>query len=171
MRASRFLSAIMLAAFTVAGCGYSFRGSLPPTIKTVAIPVFANKSQEPNVESFVTQAVVEAFMNSGRLRVVPVAQADSVLEGEIVEYRIDSLTYDRQANVTEYRLWITLNLTLRDVKGNATLYKEDGVQEKADFRIPGQRDVRLTILQEEEAAKRAAVDIGRSIVNRAVERF
>ena len=53
-----------------AGCGYSWRGSLPPHIKTVGVPVFANRTQWPNIEAAMTAAVVNAFATDGRLRVV-----------------------------------------------------------------------------------------------------
>jgi len=153
----------------VTGCGYSLRGNLPPHIKTIAIPVFVNKTQEPAVENFITQAVVEAFVTSGQLKVVVPAEADSVLEGEIVGYRLDSLSFDPRANVREYRLLVTLNLQFRDARKNVTLWRQEGLQEKADFRVPSQ--VAVTVSREEAAVRRAAVDIGRSIVNLAIDRF
>lgn len=160
-----FTAALLLTA----GCGYSLRGNLPSHIRTVAIPVFDNKTQEPAVEGFLTRAVVEAFVTSGRLRVVRPEEADSILEGEIVGYRVDSLSFDPRANVREYRLTVTLNLQLRDTRKNVTLWRQEGIQEKADFRVPGQ--VAATVASEESALRAAAVDIGRAIVNMAVDRF
>ncbi len=151
------------------GCGYSLRGNLPGHIRTVAVPIFVNKTQEPAVENFLTQAVVDAFVTSGRLKVVRPDEADSILEGEIVGYRLDSLSFDSRANVREYRLTVTLNLQFRDVRRNAMLWRQEGVSEKADFRVPGQ--VSATISREEAAVRGAAVDIGRTIVNMAVDRF
>ncbi|MBI4589357.1 MAG: LptE family protein [Candidatus Rokubacteria bacterium] len=153
----------------LAGCGYSLRGNLPEHIRTVAVPVFVNRTQEPAVENFLTRAVVDAFVTSGRLKVVRPEEADSILEGEIVGYQLDSLSFDSRANVREYRLTVTLNLQFRDVKRNVLLWRQEGVQEKADFRVPGQ--VSATITREESALRAAAVDIGRAIVNLAVDRF
>jgi len=68
----------------LAGCGYSLHGNLPEHVQTVAVPVFTNRTAEPAIESFLTQAVVEAFATNGRLRVVNAAQADAILEGEVV---------------------------------------------------------------------------------------
>jgi len=156
-------------ALLLVACGYSFSGSLPPHIKTVAVPVFANRTSEPAVENFITGAVIDAFVTSGRLRVVRPEEADSVLEGEIVGYRIEALAFDPRANVQEYRLWVTLNLQFRDVRKSLTLWRQQGLQEKADFRVPGQ--VAVTISREEAALRQAAVDIGRTVVNLAVNRF
>lgn len=153
----------------LAGCGYSLRGGLPGHIQTVAVPIFVNKTQEPAVEDLLTRAVVDAFVTSGRLKVVRREEADSILEGEIVGYRVDSLSFDPRANVREYRLTVTLNLQFRDVKQNAMLWRQEGLQEKADFRVPGQ--VSATLSREESALRAAAADIGRAIVTLAADRF
>ncbi len=153
----------------LAGCGYSFRGSLPPHIRTIAVLVLENKTQKPGVESLITSALVEAIVSSGRVRSAAPEAADAILSGAVVGYALESLSFDRSANVTEYRLRITLNLTLRDVKRNEELWKEDGIQERADFKVPGQ--VSATLISEEDALRRASVDIARAVVNRAIEGF
>lgn len=158
-----------LVILLVGGCGYSLRGNLPGHIRTVAVPVFANKTQHPAVENFLTSAVVDAFVTSGRLKVARPEDADSILEGEIVGYEVDSISFDRQANVREYRLTVTLNLRFRDRRRNETLWRQEGVQEKADFRVPGQ--VAATFSSEQSALREAAETIGRAIVTHATERF
>jgi outer membrane lipopolysaccharide assembly protein LptE/RlpB len=163
-RALSFLILLLMA-----GCAYSLRGNLPPHIRTIAIPVFTNKTQEPAIENFLTQAVVDAFVTSGRLRVARAEEADSILEGEIVGYHLESLSFDPRANIREYRLLVILNLQYRDVKKNTMLWRQEGIQEKADFRVPGQ--VSVTISREEAALRRAAVDIGRAIVTFTTDRF
>jgi len=160
---------LLLASLLLSGCGYSLRGNLPGHIKSVAIPLFANRTEEPAVEQVITNAVIDAFVTSGRLRVVPPERADSILEGEIVGYRIEALAFDSRANVREYRLWVTLNLQFRDIRKNSMLWRQEGLQEKADFRVPSQ--VAVTISREASAIREAAVDIGRDIVNLAVDRF
>ncbi len=164
-----FRSWLLLLALLLGGCGYSLRGTLPAHIKSVAVPIFVNRTHEPAVEHAITRAVIDAFVTSGRLRVVRAEDADSVLEGEIVGYRIEALAFDPRANVREYRLWVTLNLKFRDVRKDRMLWRQEGLQERADFRVPGQ--VAVTISREESALRQAAVDIGRAIVNLAADRF
>jgi hypothetical protein len=158
--------ALWLAA---GGCGYSLSGNLPDHIRTVAVPIFKNHTQEPAVENTITQAVIGAFTSGGRLRVVPLEAADAVLEGEIVGYAIDSLSFDRTLNVREYRLRVLLNIRFRDLRQNAVLWRQEGLEEKSDFRVIGQ--VSDTISREEGAVRQAAVDIGRRIVTLATDRF
>lgn len=160
---------LLASVLLLGGCGYSLSGNLPAHIRTVAVPVFANKTQAPAVENLLTRAVVDAFVTSGRLKVVRAEEADSILEGEIVEYQLNSLSFDSRVNVREYRLTVTLNLQFRDVRKNVVLWRQEGVQEKTDFRVQGQ--VSATITSEETALRGAAVDIGRAIVNLAVDRF
>ena len=162
-------AALLVAVAALAGCGYSLRGNLPDDVKTVAVPLFANRTPEPGVENLLTQAVVEAFAKNGRLRVVQPAAADSILEGEVVGYRLEALAFDPRESIRQYRLVVTLNLRFRDVKRNSLLFEEPRLQEQADFRVVGA--VSQTISREESALRAAAVDIGRSIVSLAIDRF
>ncbi len=161
--------ALGLLAAVVAGCGYSFLGTLPDHIQTVAVPVFANKTGEPAVESFLTSAVVEAFSTNGRLRVVKREDADAVLEGEVIGYSVQSISYDSQANVRQYRLTVTMNLKLLDMKKSAVLFEEHNLREKADFQV--MNAVSQTISREETAVRTAATEIARAIVSLTVNRF
>ena len=169
MRGGGRALALGLIAAAVAGCGYSFRGGLPEHIQTVAVPVFANKTGEPRIESLLTNGVVEAFSTNGRLRVVRREDADAVLEGEVIRYSVTSISYDSQANVRQYRLVVTMNLKLLDMKKSAVLFEEHGLSEKADFNV--QNAVSQTIAVEETAVRSAATEIGRAIVSITLSRF
>jgi outer membrane lipopolysaccharide assembly protein LptE/RlpB len=164
----RALAGVVVAAL-LAGCGYSFRGTLPSHVKTVSVPIFVNRTREPGVESVITRAVVEAFSTNGRLRVVRAEDADAILEGEITSYGVEAIAYDRTLNVQQYRLVVILNLRMRDVKRNEVLFQQAGVQEQADFRVIGPVD--LTIAREETALRQAATEIGRSVVSLTIDRF
>jgi outer membrane lipopolysaccharide assembly protein LptE/RlpB len=160
---------LALLAVDLAGCGYSFRGNLPDHIKTVAVPVFTNKTAEPAVETFLTSAVVEAFASNGRLRVVKPEDADAILDGEVVGYSVQSIAFDNRANVRQYRLLVTMNLRLRDVRRSSILFEQQSLKEKADFQVLGA--VSQTISAEESAVRTAAVEIGRAIVSLTIDRF
>ena len=167
MRARALL--LLGLAVLAGGCGYTVRGTLPAHIHSVAVPIFRNRTQEPAIESLITRAVVEAFSTNGRLRVVGTEQADAILDGEITSYTIASIAFDKDANVRLYRLVVTVNLRLRDLRQNAVLFQQDNVREQADFRV--QDAVSQTISREETAVRVAATDIGRAIVSLTVSRF
>jgi hypothetical protein len=151
------------------GCGYSTKGNLPGHIKSVAVPTFRNKTQQPAVESTITAAVINAFVTSGKLKVVAADEADSILEGEVVGYVVVSVAVDNRINARQYRLVVTMNLEFRDVRQGGMLFRQEGLQEQADFTVPF--EVSGTINREEGAVRAAAVDIGRRVVNLVVDRF
>jgi outer membrane lipopolysaccharide assembly protein LptE/RlpB len=158
-----------VAVGLLAGCGYSFRGTLPEHVKTISVPIFVNRTQEPGVESIITRAVAEAFSTNGRLRVVRIEDADAVLEGEVTSYGVEAIAFDRTLNVQQYRLVVILNLRMRDLRKNAVLFQQTGVAEQADFRVVGPVD--QTISREETALRSAATEIGRSVVSLTIDRF
>ena len=159
----------LAASLPLGGCGYSLRTSMPAGIKTVHVPVLENKTAEPGIEDFITQALTQAVVQSG-VRIARNAQeADASLEGAIVEYRLMSLSFDSSANVTSYRLIIGLALTFKDLKQNKVIWKQDRIEERADFQVAGQ--VTQTIAREQVAVQKAAVDVARAIVSFAFEGF
>lgn len=165
----RHVAPLWAAAVLTAACGYTFRGTLPAHIETVGVPIFVNRTPEPAVENVVTRATIEAFATSGRLRVVPPERADSILEGEITGYELQSIAFDPAANVRQYRLLLTMNVRFRDVRENKVLFQRGGLQERADFQVPAA--VSETLVRETAALRQAAVEIGRAVVSAALDRF
>ncbi len=166
-RAAR--AAVLLLGLLAGGCGYTVGGQLPPNVKTIAVPMFKNLTKQPAVEDVMTSAVVSAFANTG-IKVVPVQQADSILEGEIVEYNVQSIAYDSSINAEVFRLRMRLNLQFRDVRNNTMIWRQEGLEDRADFRSRG--DVAQTISQERTGAvSQAAAEIARRIVSLALDRF
>jgi outer membrane lipopolysaccharide assembly protein LptE/RlpB len=160
---------LTIAALALAGCGYSFQGTLPSHIKTVAVPMFLNRTSQPGVEGIITNAVVHAFATNGRLRVVRTAEADAILDGEVTGYSVGPIAFSPSLGIQEYRLSVVLNLRMRDVRRNVLIFQQNGVSEIADFRVVG--SVSTTVSVEQTALTAAAGEIARSIVSLAIDRF
>ncbi len=169
MKLARRSASVVGAVLLLVGCGYSVRGHLPDDIRTVAIPILTNRTMKPAVETEMTRALADAFATDGRLKVVSRDAADSLLEGEVTSYELVSIAFDPEANVRLYRLVVTLNVRLRDVRRNTVLFNGQGLSEKADFRVSGA--VAETISREEIALRAATLDIARAVVALAIERF
>lgn len=170
MRSVRRRGAALLAlVVTLGGCGYSFQGTLPDHVKTVAVPIFVNRTQQPAVENVITRAIVDAFATNGRLRVVRPEDADSILEGEVLQYTVGAIAVDPSLNVQQYRLGVTLNLRMRDVRLNRLLFEQANFSEQADFLVAG--SVAQTLSIEAGALQQAATEIARSVVSLALDRF
>ena len=162
-------AAVLALAVTLSGCGYSFQGTLPDHVKTVAVPIFVNRTQQPAVENVITRAIVDAFATNGRLRVVRREDADSILEGEVLQYTVGAIAVDPSLNVQQYRLGVTLNLRMRDVRQNRLLFEQANFSEQADFLVAG--SVAQTLSIEAGALQQAATEIARSVVSLALDRF
>ena len=162
-------AALLVLACTLDGCGYSFHGTLPDHVKTIAVPIFVNRTQQPAVEGVITRAIVDAFATNGRLRVVRTEDADSILEGEVLQYNVNAIAVDPSLNVQQYRLGVTLNLRMRDVRLNRLLFEQANFSEQADFLVAG--SVAQTISIEAGALQQAATQIARSVVSLALDRF
>ena len=169
MTPRRAASALALLALVTGGCGYTIGVQLPPDVKTIAVPMFKNLTQQPAVEDVMTQAMVTAFANTG-VTVVPVQQADSILEGEVVEYQVQSIAFDTSTNAQVYRLRVKLNIQFRNVRNNTMIFRQDGIEDRSDFRAWG--DVAQTLSQERlGATSQAAVEIARRVVSLTLDRF
>ena len=103
------------------------------------------------------------------MKVVPIDQVDAILQGEVVAYSLDGLAFDQTANVCAYRLRLVLNVEFRDVRKSAMLWRQEGLSETSDFQVQGQ--VSDTIARGQGAVSQAAAEIGRKVVNLALDRF
>src|SRR6476646_11993272 len=111
----------LIALFLLDGCGYGLvgRGSssnfLPPTVKTIEVPAFVNKTTRVELEQRVTQAVADEFVSRGRLRLVTgPAEADVILRGSIDSFGIFPIAFNAQGRATQYQVAITANIELVD---------------------------------------------------------
>ena len=102
MRPIAFSSAVLsaaLALLSLSGCGYHTLGAathLPPDVKTLAVPVFATRTEANGTETAMTEAVVREFATRTRFRVTTDAgaDADAVLHGTILKQTTTPLTYN-----------------------------------------------------------------------------
>lgn len=113
------LSLIALAMVSCAG--YQLGGSKPPSlagVKTVAVPMFANGTQEPRAEALATTAVTDAFVRDGTYRLATRDNADAVLEGKLSTIRYSTLRSSRMDSLLAEELTneVRIEWTLRDAK-------------------------------------------------------
>lgn len=122
----KFLVLFAILLF-LAGCDYHPVSVLPDHVKTVAIETFSNKTAYYGIEEKLTQTIVEEFLREGRLGVAKKEEADSLLSGKIVRYTLEPLSYDENDIVEEYRLWIVVDITFKDLKTDQILWEQKGI--------------------------------------------
>jgi outer membrane lipopolysaccharide assembly protein LptE/RlpB len=150
-----------------AGCPYGFSTALPSHIKSIAVPVFANRTLEFNLEQEVTTKVVERFVQNNRLRVVPEKEADATLVGEILEYNKSVTGFNREEEAQEYLITIVASLMLKDRVRNKELWRADRMTGSATYYIEATAGQEV---QTETQGREAAVEeIARQALARTVE--
>lgn len=124
MRHMRALAILLLTAGlpALAGCGYHTLGAathLPPEARTLAVPVFATKTDTYHTEAVMTEAVLREFATRSRLRVTPddTGDPDLVLHGTILQETVTPLTYNtstQQSSSFLITVRVAVELTARD---------------------------------------------------------
>ncbi|HTV55194.1 MAG TPA: LPS assembly lipoprotein LptE, partial [Terriglobia bacterium] len=94
------LAASALLVVLVQACGYRVAGrpnSLPPDIRTIAVPIFKNATPQFKIEQTFTSAVVRELINRTQFRVTTNPDgADAVLHGTVKRIRTGVVTFNSQ---------------------------------------------------------------------------
>ncbi|MGH9605501.1 MAG: LPS assembly lipoprotein LptE [Terracidiphilus sp.] len=166
------LSALVL--FVPAGCGYHTLGAathLPPNLHTLAIPVFANQTNNYGTETVMTDAVIREFTARTRIRVVPKADADAdaTLDGAILKESVTPLTYNSSTQQSSsFLITMVVSVTLKARDGRV-LYRNRNYVFRQQYEST---TVLPTFLQEDPAAvQRLSRDFARQLVADVLEGF
>ncbi len=120
-----FIAFFILACFLLS-CGlYSLSGSsLPANIKTIAVPLFEDQTSEFQIKEKLTDAVITEITRDNSLKIADVNSADLVVYGKIVTIFDQAYTYDENEQVESYRVYITVEIEVKDVKKVTNMWKE-----------------------------------------------
>jgi outer membrane lipopolysaccharide assembly protein LptE/RlpB len=165
---------IAFALAALSGCGYHTLGAathLPPDVRTLAVPVFATRTEAYHTETVMTQAVIREFATRTRLRVTPSAggNTDAILRGTILQQTVAPLTYNTSTQESSSFLItvvVTVTLTGRDGK---VLYDNKNYVYRQQY----QSTTNLpTFFEESPAAQeRLSRDFARQLVADVLEGF
>ena len=163
-----------------ASCGYTTRLGLASYLKTVYVKPVVNTIDfttlatdyqrfpiyRHGMETDITNAIINRFQFTGLLRPAGPRDADSRLEGELVEFRRDALRYDASQQVEEWRLSVVVNLRFYDRHANTLLWEENQFTGEATYFALGPNAE-----SEATALDRAVKDLARRIVEHSVENW
>ncbi len=169
---------VILAALLIvfiSSCGYHATpvgGIVPENVKTIAIPVFINGTNEPYVDVEITKAVVEEFLTDGRLQVVSLEAADVVLRGRVVRFDLTPLSYTVDSFVQQYMVTISVNVSIEEAKSQKILWQEQGLSTIFVSSYPVTiGDITATKIAKDGAIKNASKDIASTLRSRVLEGF
>ncbi|MEE4253166.1 MAG: LptE family protein [Desulfuromusa sp.] len=123
----RFFSLFIILFFCLVGCGYHFPGqggALPGGVEKIYIPLFVNKTAEPQLENKLTSRISEVFSRNSKISQVEKKEsAEAILEGTIRAYKSRALSYDPNDDIGEYRATMIVDVVLRKPDSEEFLWK------------------------------------------------
>jgi hypothetical protein len=160
---------LLLAAGLGGGaCAYTTSvASLPAHLKTIAIPVFENATNEYTLENDITEAVIQRFVQDNHLRIVDERSANAVLKGRIIMYKNSVFGISPQNLAQEYRVTIAVSVVFKDQVKNRELWHDDNLIKTANYyvqNVPGQ-----AASTELDGRKNAILKIADEILTRSVQ--
>jgi hypothetical protein len=168
----------LLAACTLAGCGYALagRGSfLPDYVRTIGVPTFANRTSTFNLETQVTQKVRSELIGRGKYQILPeTTNVDAVLTGDITSLRSEVASLGAQQIASRYSVTISARVELRDVRDNKVLWENQNLVFREDYDAQsgsGALDPNAFFNQDSNALDRLSTDFARTLVSQILEAF
>lgn len=153
-------------------CGYHLRGtgsSLPPHIKVINIPMFANRTTRFELDLKLTQEVINEMIARGKVEITDEADtADAVLIGEILGFRANPIGFGEDATADRYSISIVAKVILRDVVQKKVIFSNSSFVYQGEYEVPEGVDFETV---ETEAIDEMAVKFARSLVVAILEGF
>lgn len=177
MKHFRNALAAALATFSIlltAGCGYHVADTasrLPPDIKTIAIPIFKNKSTRFRIEQKVSAAVMRAFIERTDFQVTPnPAGADAELKGTIDSVRSGVLTYNPNTGAaTTFQMQVNANVELIDLHNHQVLFSNPHYVFRAEYQVS--QSTSALYEEDESAMNRLSRDFAQTLVTDILQNF
>jgi len=133
------LSLFIAIAVSLCGCYHISRGgssTASRSMTSVAVPLFKNTTEIMGIEVPATESFIRKLDYYGAKKVESAESAKNIIEGTVTNYKLSSVANDQRHKVTEYRLSITLDITVRDTKKNEIVFKKDAYTNSYDFKVP-----------------------------------
>jgi outer membrane lipopolysaccharide assembly protein LptE/RlpB len=165
--------ACLALLLVVSGCGYGLVGRgnfLDPSIKTIEVPSFVNRTTRVELEQQVTQEVAEELVSRGRLRLVTDSkEAHVILRGSIDSFGINPVAFVA-GRATRYQISITAKIELVDHRNeDKVLWRNDQYRFVENYEV----NVATTDAfdQESRAIREIAVRFAETLVASLLEGF
>jgi hypothetical protein len=127
MKRARFLTLLLALLLFPTACGYHFSGEGPgprPGLRYIAIPVFENRTSEPDLGSIFAGALRREFITKGALQVVPLDQAEAVFRGRITSISTAAVAHREAEDTIQTRLYVTLEIRCVDTRDGKVLWQD-----------------------------------------------
>jgi outer membrane lipopolysaccharide assembly protein LptE/RlpB len=137
-------AALLAVLPTLWGCGYALVGrsaSLPEDVRSIYVQALNNQTRRSQVDQVLTRAIAQEFVTRQRFRVVgSLSEADAVLSGTVLSFRVRPISFGTQGRATQYEIIIGAKMEFKRTAGDDIIWKQDNYQ----FRETYEADVSET---------------------------
>jgi hypothetical protein len=135
----RWKCAVLLILLLV-GCGYGFSGSIKsayPTIQSVYVDTFTNRTSEANAENIFRSAFSSEIVQRGHFKLVSSrGEAGAIFRGTIVNIQVAPLAYKTGTSFSaEDRITITMELFFEETASGRTLWSNSAYIGTVDYLV------------------------------------
>lgn len=121
MRSTGLLTCVGLMTL-LSGCGYSTQRPFPQNVQTVCVEMFQNRDFRKDLEFPLSEAVIKRIEMDTNYRLAPRSQADTIVSGEIVEVRQNTLGNDFRTDLPrETAVTFVVNFRWKDQRSGKIL--------------------------------------------------
>lgn len=118
---------LVMLTLAMAGCGYSSKELFPTEYRTVAVPIFENRTFYRGVEYELAESMVKQVESRTPYKVVAPPVAQTIMEGTITSIEQTMLSRRRPGGVPqEIELTVTVDFVWKDLSSGAVIADRRG---------------------------------------------
>lgn len=165
---------VLLAALSLAGCGYHVGGHgdmLPATLHSIAIPAFGNNTTRYKLTEQLPGAIGREFISRTRYRVVTnSSEADAILNGSVANFYSAPTIFDQKTGrAAGIQVSVIMNITLTERTTGKVLYKREGMEIRQRYEVA--TDQVQYFDESAVALQRLSQEVARQVVSSVLEVF
>lgn len=159
VRCAMLLLILITGLLAPVGCGYTTRELYPADVRSVGVPIFANRSFYRGLERDVTEALIKEIELRTPYKVARTASTDTELTGTIVDVEQKLISRRRPGNLPqEIEVSVVVDWTWKNQRTGDVIRSRQGFESVGRYR-PTQPIGDPFESAQHEAAQRLATDI------------
>lgn len=168
------LAALAAVLAVLTGCGYHVTGQadmMPKSIKTIAVPPFANVTPRQQLARLLTSDVTREFISRTRYTVVNDPDvADAVLRGTLTNFDVNPIIFDpASGRATTVHVRATLRIALTERATGKVIFEQPRMQWDERYQVSISPEAYFD--ESGTAIIRVSQSMARMIVSAVLENF
>ena len=105
---------------------YQWRSLYREDVRTVSVPIFKNKTLYRGIEFSLSKALVNTLESNTPYKVAPRERADTILEGEVEDVRLHTVSNESRAAIPQEQLYVVrVNFVWKDLRTGRILCQRE----------------------------------------------